>query len=257
MADGIPAEFAHKIGPLPAWGWAAAAVGGYLIFKRSQGSTAGQTASAVPTPSAADAALANSLVPDTSGGNASTQATAQPTPSTPTTNTAWLNAAVNALIAQHLDPVTAENALNKYLAGQPLTATEHTMVSTAIAAIGPPPEGAPVSGTVPTATTTPPPSTPPPSGTLTPLPAGTWKIPGEYTVGQLETQSGHGTWYLSNYGGVAAVGGAPFEGSAFTRGIHAPLPPNAPAWRYSGIRAYGQHGYQITSTRGDVQAFGS
>lgn len=255
MAEGIPAEFSHKIGPLPAYAWAAAIVGGYLVFKRSQASTSSAAGSTVPTPTAADAALAGSIVPDTAGGDASTQATAQATPSTPTTNSQWLNAAVTALIAQHLDPVTAENALNKYLSGLPLTATEHTMVSSAISAIGPPPEGAPVSGSVPTST--PPTSTPPPTGVLSPLPNGTWKIPGEYTVGQLEAQSGKGTWYLSNYGGVAAEGGAPFEGSAFTRGAGAPIPPNPPSWRYSSIRAYGQHGYQITSTRGDVQTFGS
>lgn len=252
MADGGLPNFTEKVGPLPLWGWAAAIAGGYFVFKKLNPtvSTADNT---LPTPNAADAALANSLVPDTSNPNGG-GSDPNPTPGAPTTNAAWAIAAVTALIGQHADPVAAENAINKYLAGASLTTAEHALVSAALHAVGPPPEGVPISSPAPVQ---PPTSPPGGGGKVVPLPPHTFTLPNEYVVGQLVPPNGKGTWYLSNYGGVAAVGGAPFYGSAFTRGVHAPLPPAPASWRWSAIRNFGRGGYQIMSTRGDVQTFGS
>lgn len=247
MADNL--DLTRKLGPLPVWGWAVAVAGGYVVFKHFSPSTS-STPVTTPSAAAADQALAGSIVPDTSGGGAGTPTGS---PGGPTTNAEWALAAVNALIGQHVDGVAAENAINAYLSGVALTTAQHSLVVEAIQAVGPPPEGVPFSPNQPSG-----PSTPPGGGggTPIPLPPGTWKIPGEYTVGSAFPATGKGEYYLSNYGGVAAEGGAPFLGSPISRGLHAPLVPPF-SWRWSSIVAYGRGGYQCRSTRGDVQVFGS
>jgi len=89
-------------------------------------------------------------------------------PGAPADNAAWKRAAQNWLVGvAGTDPLTAWNALTKYLDGLPLGTTEAGAVDKALRQFGPPPEGAPViiqePPTAPVPTPTPsPPNTPPP-----------------------------------------------------------------------------------------------
>lgn len=57
------------------------------------------------------------------------------------------------------------------------------------------------------------PTPPPPAPPACQPPAGWPSLPGEVMIKRLDAPGG-GCWYFSNFGGVAAVGGAPFKGAA-------------------------------------------
>lgn len=75
---------------------------------------------------------------------------------------------------------------------------------------------------------------------------------GEYPIGPLNSRSGSGCWYASNYGGVFAYG-APFYGSGF--GAYGIGPPNDR--RIVAIRANPNHAdaYELISERGESYRF--
>lgn len=111
----------------------------------------------------------------------------------------------------------------------------------------------------------PPPPTPAPprsnSGTLAPPPNIT-RLPGEVIAASLRTPQYGATagYYLTNFGGIEAVGGAPFWGS------YLGLPAGArqgdagvgtPSQRiFTSITAHGNNGYTITDKMGETYTFG-
>jgi len=121
------------------WLIGGAAVGlGYLWWTRVRGQDPGADAGAAITPGGA--AVADPIVPP--GGDFSTPATPAPRPSS---NGEWLQEAVASLILppNNVGPAAAWNALNKALAGDPITNAESSIVELAIRAAGTPPEGMP------------------------------------------------------------------------------------------------------------------
>lgn len=61
----------------------------------------------------------------------------------PTTNSQWFQAAMAYLTQSGTSTLTAEAALAKYLAGQPVTAQQAQVIQIAEAAVGPPPQAGP------------------------------------------------------------------------------------------------------------------
>jgi|CXWL01.1.fsa_nt_gi hypothetical protein len=77
---------------------------------------------------------------DPSGG---TSAPVTAPDATPQNNGDWSRRAFDVLAAEGYAPVSAQDAIRKYLVGDPLTASEEAQVSIALRRIGAPPEGAP------------------------------------------------------------------------------------------------------------------
>jgi hypothetical protein len=158
----------HKIGPLPVGVWLVAGIGIYVYFQRQQkpASTTGaiDPVTGLPAGSAADqAALANQNGGGTGDGSAGQSGT--PGVPTYTDNNAWGRAAINYLAGLGVDAATANQAIQQYLASQPLTTAQQGDVNLAIQALGPPPS---LPG--PIASNPPPVTTPP--GTKPPVPTG-------------------------------------------------------------------------------------
>ncbi len=89
-------------------------------------------------------------------------------PQQPLTNAQWLRAAFDFLVGLSFSPFAVQTALQKYLAGSPLTSEEREIVerATANSNLGLPPEGT----NIPTVTNpppAPPPGTPPPTAPKT------------------------------------------------------------------------------------------
>lgn len=59
----------------------------------------------------------------------------------PITNEQWARMASDYLLGKGNDPILVQNALRKYLDGQPLTAAEQAIISLALQQVGSPPEG--------------------------------------------------------------------------------------------------------------------
>lgn len=74
----------------------------------------------------------------------------------PGTNAQWFQAAETYMVGQGYDPLATGAALGKYLAGQPLTSDQMTLVQTAIGAEGNPPTSVPPPHVAPPAGQTPP-----------------------------------------------------------------------------------------------------
>jgi hypothetical protein len=136
-----------KVGPLPAYGWAVIGVGGYLAYQHFH-----NAGSSAPVP--VDPGIGASDGTDLTGNGASTDngsslTTASTVPvgtvnqSAATTNTQWGINAVDYLDSIGTNPITAANAVTKYLSNMTLLASDAALINKAIAAIGSPPEGAP------------------------------------------------------------------------------------------------------------------
>lgn len=93
------------------------------------------------------------------------------TVTTPQDNAEWLAAGVLYMTAQFYDPLLAQNALTKYLGGEPVSAKEKEIISKVLGKLGSPPNGAPSIVDEP-----PPPNNPPP--TNNPPPSTPAKYPG-------------------------------------------------------------------------------
>jgi hypothetical protein len=199
-----------QIGPLPAGAWLGVVGGGlaiaYFINKKQAASDSSANAPA-------------SLVdPDSATGVGGGQFQYEPiqtvpapdTDALPEDNVGWGNKASNWLVGQGFPAVTAQNAINKYLASMPLSTNERFMVDMAIAHFGVPPEPLSPTDDSPTAPTTPtvpatPAAKPPPVTGLTAHPLRrsvnfTWNYNGppiggfQMSIKDLRT----GKWLLRN-----------------------------------------------------------
>jgi hypothetical protein len=187
-----------KVGPLPVGVWLlmAAAVLLYLERKKAAASSASATTAAnqqtdpagnvgsidpatgyvYGTPEDLAALAANNA-----GSSSSTTGSASGSTGGAQTyadNNAWGIAAINFLVADGIDATTANQAVEQYLASQPLTTAQQADINLVLASpIGPPPSLPGPVATNPGSVTTPPgvapPTTTPPAKTTTPPPAKT------------------------------------------------------------------------------------
>lgn len=221
---------------LPLGLWAVAGVGGVLLARKI---AASQAASSDASTSGAGAALPDGGSLLTLGTNGAVAvpggAIDTTTASTITDNNAWRIAAEAALIANGYDALLAAAAIDNYLNGVVLTTQQQGAVAYAIQRIGPTPEPVPPPIIpVPSPTPTPTPKPPP---TATPITQATPyyakpalapnHLAGEAFV-DFANSPNRGTWWLTNWGGVYAVGGAPYKGSMITYRV-APKLGSAPS----------------------------
>lgn len=135
MAD-MP-DFGKKIGPLPAGAWAVIVVAGlgigYFINNRSAKKNAGPTEQQL-TETGVGVGGGKFLPIDPPSDTGDDD-------KLPETNQSWGNKAITWLIAQSFDGVVANNAVNKFLTGQTLSAQESALIAMVLAHFGPPPDG--------------------------------------------------------------------------------------------------------------------
>ena len=80
--------------------------------------------------------------PSTGSSSGGSGGTGNPLPPTPQTNAQWARAALNAAIGNgSVDPTDGANAVTAFLNGQPLTASQATIMGKLTTAYGQPPEG--------------------------------------------------------------------------------------------------------------------
>lgn len=140
-----------KVGPLPAWGWILALVGGILlaiVIKRALGTgSSSDSSSDVADP----ADPGTPLLPSYPGGvgaiglpgSGTTVTPAEPEPITD--NNQWRSAALRFLVAAGTNPATADRALAKYLEGRRLSVEQQRLISTVLgSSLGLPPDPPPL-----------------------------------------------------------------------------------------------------------------
>lgn len=134
-------DLGKQVGPLPFGGWIVVVAGGlgigYLINRNMARNTASEEDSSTQ--------LTESGV----GGGGGPQFVYTPPSSgtgdtVPETNQSWGVKVKNWLIAQNHDPVVADNAVRKYLAGLALSTPEKGLISLALIQFGAPPDDIPV-----------------------------------------------------------------------------------------------------------------
>ena len=174
----LPAELRDgRIGRFPVWAIGVVLAGliiGFLFIRnRNRNATPEQTDASVPGDGAADsvAGIPTSDFADQISSNFPANVSLAPAPQRPLTNAQWLIAAFDYLVSLAKNPITAQRALQKYLAGEQLTEEERGLVELATANnnISLPPEGAnlPPAGTQPPpGSSTPPTSTPAPTSAV-------------------------------------------------------------------------------------------
>lgn len=172
------------------------------------------------------------------------------TASSITDNDAWRIAAENYLTSSGYNALAASQAVSDYLNGNALSPVEQMMIEAALRALGPtptpvvqgpvitfgpnPPQGTPPAAHQPTPTPKPAPKPKPPTTTpttpkpappiqqTTPLFKATLKAQhatNERFVAFVNTQDGHGTWWLTNLGGIYSAGAAPYLGGPLGNGV--------------------------------------
>lgn len=167
----------QKVGPLPLYVWLVAGVAIWWYFSRKNAVSSGTGAPNQQTDPAGNigaidpatgyvygtpedlAALASNNAGtggDTSGsggsgGSGSTVGGQYPD------DEAWGRAAINYLVGLGIDPATANEAIQQFLAGQTLTTAQQGDVNEAIQALGAPPQPPGPTGTAPPPVVTPPP----------------------------------------------------------------------------------------------------
>jgi hypothetical protein len=195
----LASRMTHKVGPLPAWAWAAIPAVGYIgwsYYKAAKGdTTATDTTTPTDTTGVTDYGInpGGSYLPSYS---ATPYGSANPPYIDPPqyTNTTWSRQAINYLIGQGISSGDAVTAINAYINGVPSTinSTQMAALQRAIAQLGPAPETAFLPGT---------------SGT--PTPVTTVKVPEQPTTVRA-VQVGKGarvTW-----GPPQQLGGSPVIG---------------------------------------------
>lgn len=177
------AKLEQKIGPLPAWAWAAILAGvAYFIYKRRQTKAlmAAGTAGTVDPSLAGDTAADTGTVTAPFDPHAPIDQYLSQNPGSPAypvgsvsngvpapiTNEQWARLGADQLLQTGSDPTIVSNALSKYLIGSTLTAAEQAVVNSVLIAFGEPPQGImPINVGGGGGTTTPPPVTKPPTVT--------------------------------------------------------------------------------------------
>lgn len=220
----------RKIGPAPAWVYGVGlglGITGVRYYRSknapavasatSDDGTSAGTAAGATTPGAADDpgayttgtvgayTLPGGYQATTSGVLDYTgQADAQTT-QTPTTNAAWQQEAYDVLVGRlGYAPVTTEEALRAYLAGDPVSSSQEAVISQALRLVGRPPEGAPAITRSTTAPTVAAPTTPASTQTTpiaTPAPAVTFTRPSWLTPSvKFVKGSGPATYLVTDAG---------------------------------------------------------
>ena len=143
MSESIPETFRGKLGPLPVWAWGAIIGVGIVAYVWFSGKTddAGETDPDAPTSATSSSSLADAidgafLTTPANGGSGSNA----DIPDTVDTNSAWGMRAIAALIGKGILPLSAQQAIAKYLDEQEMTSDEAKLVNQAIGAVGQPPE---------------------------------------------------------------------------------------------------------------------
>jgi hypothetical protein len=157
-----------RIGRFPVWAIGVLVAGAIILFlfirNRNRNATPEQTDPSVPGEGLVE--NVDGIPPldfvDQIGGNFPSNVSLAPAPQRPVTNAQWLIAAFDFLIGLSKNPITAQRALQKYLAGEGLNDEERALVEQATANpnISLPPEGV----NLPPVVTVPPAGTNPPSG---------------------------------------------------------------------------------------------
>lgn len=165
----------------------------------------------------------------------------------------WAASAEQVLVQNGISPALAGKAIYDYTSSNQLDSQEANAINIALGKIGFPPITLPFLGTVPTTgpTTTPPPV--PTNGgtqTLSPIAAFPIKLPkGERIVDVVRApQFGKSAgYYLTNFGGVFAVGGAPFLGSG--------VQPGHKLGQFTDLLLNSNGGYTLVGTGGSRYTF--
>jgi hypothetical protein len=170
-----------KLGPLPAWAYGLGLGLGIVGYRAYRDRHAAAQVATAEDQAAADlqaaAAEPGGYTSGTTGAYSIPAALAnaggQPylTPAQPSTestgpvdNTAWRQESIARLIALHYSPTAAQEAIETYLRGDPITEQQEAMIDVAIRTVGAPPDGAPpiLRRSAPPVAS--PPATPVPSG---------------------------------------------------------------------------------------------
>jgi hypothetical protein len=255
-----------KLGPLPLWGWGASAVGVFLVYRY------------LKARNAAAAAAASGL----SGGSLPPNAIGNPPPGSPgsaasgagtfSSIAAWEQAGLTFLVAGGLSPGQAFNSLNNWLQGNCVSQAAYNALSAMIvsSSVGLPPgySNIPTLTVCPATaqTPTPPPAPPPPPPPPPPAPSGPGPEPnlpanvvaamqanGESVVDTIYNPFSSTWLYLTNRGGVYALGGSGFFGSLFDLN---PSTFTGTGRRAVRITANSDGGYTITDQFGENYTFG-
>lgn len=129
-------DLGKQIGPLPLGAWIAVVGigGGIAWYARNQGKepTVVEDTSGTPGVGMGGSGGWTDLTPPTSS-----------TPAAPTTNEAWAIKMTQWLIGMGYDPLKSETAVRKYVNQGKLSPQEFTLVTLAMAVIGPPPQALP------------------------------------------------------------------------------------------------------------------
>lgn len=151
-----------RIGGIPAWGWAVGIVGLVVAFVWWRNRSAA-AATVVPDDNTGVSGLGDlaGVSPSLTGSGAGTGTS---TGTATLTTQGWLQNALTQAEQSGTDPLTATDALSNFLAGNPLSGSQQSIVSSAIGAQGLPPNydySTAISSQTPTQTvTTPPPVNP-------------------------------------------------------------------------------------------------
>jgi hypothetical protein len=244
-------DLGKMVGPLPLGGWLAVVGGGLgLAYKAHKVAPAATVKAASGSVTAADGTVGNLSGQYVSGAGGVVRGATVTLPGTPATggtttyapqiqsNEDWLRQAVLDLVGRGYVGYTAQQALQSYLEGNQLSADQARIVESALRIEGPPPfspvlapapipDPGPMRPSVPIAAPTPAapaPATPPAAATTCPnLPADLMQRihAGGEDILTVMSAPGGGCWYFGTLGGVFAMGGAPFYGSARPNGFGA------------------------------------
>lgn len=140
--DAVGHTLTKKVGPLPLAGWFVAVGGGLALAVVLRRTMTGPDAEPVTEDEAARwESGADTGTPAGSGNLFTPDPGTMPplAPVQPKTNPEWSRRARSELVARGYAPLVADNAIRKFLAGQPLNRNEKAVVDVAIALVGPPP----------------------------------------------------------------------------------------------------------------------
>lgn len=139
-------DFKGKIGPLPVWTWGLIIGGFFVVWMWVANRNSPVDVEATTEAPSQDADYGGSVVEGSYGSDFSTVPVVTPGQTEAVTgsetNADWLRKAIAAVVDQGtVSTLSAQTALQKYLAGQSLSAAEASIVNAATAKVGIPPEG--------------------------------------------------------------------------------------------------------------------